>query len=194
MSQGPEPASQSWWKTLPGLLTAAAATITAITGLIVAVHQTGFFDHGPQPSTQVRTQPAGANPSTQTPSSANQTASRPLVLPANTEVHSGQSVYKLLSARLDPYSPGQVSLHFKVRMSNEDRFNANFWSASFRLRVNDNLQPPANDLNELIPAQSTKEADIEFVVPTDTTTVGLQMGAVGEDAPAITIRLQDLKQ
>jgi hypothetical protein len=79
-------------------------------------------------------------------------------------------------------------------MSNEDRFNANFWSASFRLRVNDNLQPPANDLNELIPAQSTKEADIEFVIPADTATVGLQMGTVGEDAPAITIRLQDLKQ
>jgi hypothetical protein len=194
MSQGPEPASQSWWKTLPGLLTAAAATITAITGLIVAVRQTGILDHGSQPSIQARTLPAEANPSVQTPSSANQPASRPLILPANTEIHSGQSVYKLLAASFGPYSPGQASLHFKVRMSNEDRFNANFWSASFRLRLNDNLQPPVNDLNELIPAQSTKEADIEFVVPADTTTVGLQMGAVGEDAPAITIRLQDLRQ
>ena len=115
MSQGPEPASQSWWKTLPGLLTAAAATITAITGLIVAVHQTGFFDHGPQPSTQVRTQPAAPNPSTQMPSSANQTGSRLLVLPANTEVHSGQSVYKLLSARLESLlsGPGLPALQGK---------------------------------------------------------------------------------
>jgi hypothetical protein len=41
MAEQPKP--QSWWQTLPGILTAAAAIITAITGLVVALHQVGFF-------------------------------------------------------------------------------------------------------------------------------------------------------
>ena len=50
MSRDPESESKGWWQTLPGLLTAAAGIITALTGLLVAVHQTGFFDRSPQPS------------------------------------------------------------------------------------------------------------------------------------------------
>jgi len=34
---------QSWWQTVPGALTAAAGTITAVTGLIVALNQSGLF-------------------------------------------------------------------------------------------------------------------------------------------------------
>jgi len=34
---------QSWWQTLPGILTAVAAIITAATGLIVALNQAGVF-------------------------------------------------------------------------------------------------------------------------------------------------------
>ncbi len=48
MGQDTTPESKGWWQTLPGLLTAAAAIITAVTGLLVAVHQTGFFDRSPQ--------------------------------------------------------------------------------------------------------------------------------------------------
>ena len=31
-----------WWQTVPGILTAAAAIITAVTGLVVALHQIGL--------------------------------------------------------------------------------------------------------------------------------------------------------
>jgi hypothetical protein len=150
MSPEPEPDSQSWWKTLPGLLTAAAAIITAVTGLIVALHLAGLFDHTSQSAAQVRTQPTEANPTAQTgdptrtpPQSTNPTTSRPLTLPPNSEVHSGQYIYQLPSARLDPDAPGQLSIHFTVRMTNQDRFDANFWAASFAppgLR-----KPPAPD-------------------------------------------------
>jgi hypothetical protein len=34
---------QSWWQTLPGILTALATVITAIAGLITILYQTGFF-------------------------------------------------------------------------------------------------------------------------------------------------------
>jgi eukaryotic-like serine/threonine-protein kinase len=35
--------AKSWWQTLPGIFTAAAATLTAITGLILALNQIGVF-------------------------------------------------------------------------------------------------------------------------------------------------------
>ncbi len=35
--------SHSWWQTLPGILTAVAAIMTASTGLIVALNQAGVF-------------------------------------------------------------------------------------------------------------------------------------------------------
>jgi hypothetical protein len=38
-----EPKPQSWWQTLPGILTAMAGIITAIAGLVVALHQAGFI-------------------------------------------------------------------------------------------------------------------------------------------------------
>jgi hypothetical protein len=33
----------SWWQTLPGILTAAGAVITAVTGLVIALNQAGLF-------------------------------------------------------------------------------------------------------------------------------------------------------
>ena len=46
------PKSQGWWHTVPGVLTAVAAILTAVSGLIVALHQAGFFDRKQVPSPQ----------------------------------------------------------------------------------------------------------------------------------------------
>ena len=35
---------QGWWHTLPGILTAIAAVVTAVGGLLVALKQVGFFE------------------------------------------------------------------------------------------------------------------------------------------------------
>lgn len=43
MAEEPGP-QRSWWQTIPGLLAAAAGVITAITGLIVALHQVGIWE------------------------------------------------------------------------------------------------------------------------------------------------------
>jgi hypothetical protein len=45
--------SNRWWHTVPGILTAAAGTITAVAGLIVALQQAGLFD-GEQKASQVQ--------------------------------------------------------------------------------------------------------------------------------------------
>jgi hypothetical protein len=44
------PKPQSWWQTLPGVLTAVATIITAATGLIVALNQAGCFPPRPNPN------------------------------------------------------------------------------------------------------------------------------------------------
>ena len=41
MAEGQNPLG--WWQTLPGILTATATIITAVTGLIVALNQMGLF-------------------------------------------------------------------------------------------------------------------------------------------------------
>ena len=40
---GEEKSPQSWWATVPSLWTAAAGTITALSGLILALNQAGVF-------------------------------------------------------------------------------------------------------------------------------------------------------
>ena len=53
----------SWWQTLPGILTAVAATLTAVTGLVVALNQTGLLDRkkdsSGDPSTPAEAQATG---------------------------------------------------------------------------------------------------------------------------------------
>ena len=39
--------ARSWWKTLPGVLTAIAGILTATTGLLVALNQMGILPHKP---------------------------------------------------------------------------------------------------------------------------------------------------
>jgi hypothetical protein len=39
----PDSKSQSWWQTLPGLITAIAGTITAIEGLLAGLNQVGLL-------------------------------------------------------------------------------------------------------------------------------------------------------
>jgi hypothetical protein len=44
MPEGPK--APNWWQTLPGLVTAAAALITAVAGAIVGLYQAGIFRRG----------------------------------------------------------------------------------------------------------------------------------------------------
>ncbi|MGA9669706.1 MAG: hypothetical protein WBQ94_10875 [Terracidiphilus sp.] len=191
MSPDPESGSKRWWQTLPGLLTAGAAVITALGGLLVAIHQSGFFDRNPQPPalTQSASRPNEAKGAAVSVTAEDVTA-RPITLPEITEVASRQTVFKLLSVRLYPYSLDKVSVRFTVRMTNNGDDPANFWAASFRLSTNGSLQSPSNDLNKVVPAHSAQEGDVEFLVPANLSSVGLQMGDVGDGKPSIAIDLQ----
>lgn len=185
MSQDQQSESKAWWQTLPGLLTAIAAILTAFTGLLVALNQVGLF-HRAHPQAAPAQSIAPASGGTQ----AANPASVQLRLPANAEMHTEQAVYTLLSARLNPYSPNERMLDFTIRMTNNADYDANFWAASFRLLVNGTLQSPTGDLDEVVPGHGAREGEVEFLIPAGTSAVGLQMGDVGEGKPAITIALQ----
>ncbi|HBP89131.1 MAG TPA: hypothetical protein DD706_15700 [Nitrospiraceae bacterium] len=49
MSEEQKSKKQSWWQTLPGVLTAVATVITAMTGLIVGLQQAGYFSNTVDP-------------------------------------------------------------------------------------------------------------------------------------------------
>jgi hypothetical protein len=55
---GDEAKSQSWWQTLPGILTSITATITALAGLLAVIHQLGSSAKpaAPQPTAEVSSQ------------------------------------------------------------------------------------------------------------------------------------------
>ena len=195
-----KPKNTGWWETLPGILTATAAILTVVGGLIVAFHQAGFFDRTSQKAPQVQNEtlkPQRATESTipsatKSPPSAS-TAPYIVTLPAVTEVRMGENVYKILAVRLDRYAPGKLSLKFDVRMSNNGRYGANFWGASFRLLVDGVPRAPDTFLDELVESHSAKEGVVEFVIPDTVNDVRLQVGEVGEGKPALPIPLKSEK-
>jgi hypothetical protein len=54
--------AQSWWQTLPGVLTAVVGIITAITGLVGVLYQAGFFQHRQQEPIPASSAPITAPP------------------------------------------------------------------------------------------------------------------------------------
>src|SRR5215217_4716628 len=135
MSQ--EPRSGSWWLTVPGVLTGLAAVITAVTGLAVGLHQISAPSSTEKASpekpaavtTQNNSKPSSASSDTttsQTPSS-DEASQESVALPAGMEVKlgGGEIVYKILSARLEPYNAEKRLLRFTVRCTATK--GANFW-------------------------------------------------------------------
>ena len=66
MTEKPPAATGSWWATLPGIVTGLAALVTAIAGLIGALHQTGLI--GGRFATEARQGEGAATRAPQSPS------------------------------------------------------------------------------------------------------------------------------
>ncbi|OQW40057.1 MAG: hypothetical protein A4S08_05665 [Proteobacteria bacterium SG_bin4] len=186
-----EQKSQKWWQTVPGLLSATAGLITAATGMIVALHQTGFLDkdsgHAPQAPSGSLAQPEtvqsdaapNARPNTAS-SSKSEVAQTSIALAAGSEVRLGNAVYKILAVQLDRYNVEKLSLRFTVRMTNNDRYPVNFWDESFRLLVDGAPLAPVSGLNKLLHSRSAEEGEIEFVIPVTAQSVALKIEHLNE--------------
>jgi hypothetical protein len=173
--------STPWWQTIPGALSALAAVLTAITGLIVVLR--------PAPTERTAAPPAVSHVengvvAASTPSNATPRAARQLALPNPVEVRlaHGDTVVRVLSARLEPYNTNARSLVLTVRYTNNGRYPANFWTATFRLLVDDVPRAPTNDLNKVVDGQSAAEGDVVFEIPATTRRVTLRILSGDEHA------------
>jgi hypothetical protein len=89
----------------------------------------------------------------------------------------GDIVYRILSARLEPYNAEKDALRFTIRCTNKGAYPMNFWDRSFRLLVDNVPRAPISGLNDIVDGQSAKEGDVVFEVPTGEDKVVLQISA-----------------
>ena len=185
------PAAPSWWQTIPGILTGVAALITAVTGLLVVFNRTGNRSEDVRPSTvsESRGTPP-ASPAASRPAGAAAAAARPVALPAINRVSlvGGAAVHTILSAQVEPLDQERRALKFVVRYTNGGRYPANFWSASYRLIVDDVPRAPTNFLDELVEPDSAKEGDVVFELPVGVKDVVLQISS-GDEKSRIPLKL-----
>jgi len=167
---------RNWWQTLPGVLTALAALVTALAGLLAAITQTGWF--GRQEATTVA--PSASGPPTHA-DAGTPAAPRPqaVALPAQRDYKLGPAVFKatftLLKAEVVPQTADRSALHVTLRMTNHDRYDKNFWDRSFRLLVGGVPVAPESQLNELVPGDSAKEGTIVFPIARGTPAATLRI-------------------
>jgi hypothetical protein len=173
-----EPRSPSWWQTFPGVLTAVAALITALTGLLVASHQAGWLrgpSSGPQAeSTEYRRdQGSGGGTETRSPRPTDTLAAD--LVPSMSQVTVSDATYNLLALRAESHNPQSFGLSITVRMTSHRRGGHNFWDASFRLLVDNVPRAPVSNLNKIVAEHSAEEGEIRFIVPRDAETLSLQI-------------------
>ena len=170
----------SWWQTLPGILTGLAAIITAVTGLFLAFNRTGT--HGDPVA--LTSSPSAAPVSHEAPRASSTSSSSGSAIPLP-DVHQvkladGGAVVTVLSARIEPVDAERRSLTFVVRYLNTGHRQANFWSSSFRLIVDDVPRAPTNFLDELVDGETAKEGTAVFELPNGVKNVVLQISSGDE--------------
>jgi hypothetical protein len=91
-----------------------------------------------------------------------------VVIPRVSEVAHRALIYTILSARVVPLGNGTGELRVRVRFSNEGRYDANAWDASFRLAAGGNVLSATSGLNEIAPGHSLTQGIVTFTIPADT--------------------------
>lgn len=116
-------------------------------------------------------------------------------LPAGMEVKTagGEGIYRVLSAKLEPFNTEKRMLRFLIRYTNNSPYNQSFTSASFRLKIDGIPRAPINSLVELVDSRSAQEGEVQFEVPAATRSVVLLIGESDKDATELPIDLSAAK-
>jgi hypothetical protein len=177
--------ARSWWRTLPGMFTAAAGLISAITGLVVAIGQLRPASHASS-----ATSTASAELSTPATSATDRPSQIRVQFPAGRHVEANGGLrYDVLSAGSRAGNTGRVTLALRIRLTNPSRFPANFWNASFRLRTGADTSKPTNFLDDVVDGGTTDTREIDFSVATTAGTAALLVGDDPAHAIAVPLRL-----
>jgi hypothetical protein len=178
----------SWWTTMPGMLTAVAALVTAGTGLLLGLNQIGVIGGSTTGSPTTTTSqghtsetPPDGGSGSPTASSSAPSSQFSVTLPYGQTIRVGEVAYQLVSAATRPDADGKLALTVSVRMINHGRYDANFWDANFRVIVGPDTYPASGGLNELVRGDSTKVGEVLFVLPDNTRTAVLKIKFVEGD-------------
>lgn len=157
---GEPPKSQSWWQTLPGILTALAAIMTASTGLIVALNNLGVFsrDSKSPTSTPTPTVVLSASPSAKSATSS------------STEVSAAAGVDELeqkLKAANIMLSTGGADEREKVRGYFEGPEAPYYLLAVSCIQIMENQRLKKTGYLDMIDKHFSKMGDESIYVPVD---------------------------
>lgn len=192
----------SWWQTLPGVLTAVAAILSAITALVVAVAQLPWFrSHKPGArDTTLETTPTqpqerkspGAVTSPSVPEPRHERA-----FPRDSQVRVATDRYEILRARLEPFSDDKLSLTLALRLTTGPRGGI-WYAGNFRLIADDVSLAPTRAPHRGVAGDAADEDSVTFAFPrktrratlriSDATTgvsssLPLDLSALGADLP-----------
>ena len=162
---------QNWWTTVPGLLTGLAGIVTAVTGLILALHQAGVMGPGKQTSERPLAVQGEAGASSEPKRggerSGGTTAADGISFPSGDAIQVGEGkervVYKVLSGRLEERSNDSLVLLLRIRVTNFTPYPV-FCGNSIRLLVDEAPRSPADTthLDTPIDTKSARDADTVF--------------------------------
>lgn len=91
-----------------------------------------------------------------------------VTLPLEEEIRSGDVDYEILGYEIRPDADSALALSLPIRATNHGPYAINFWDASFRLVVGEDVIAPSGELNELVEGDASKVGTVLFVIP-DTT-------------------------
>jgi len=100
-------------------------------------------------------------------------------IPRISEFADGSVIHTLISGGVTPR--GNVSLvRLRIRVTNEGRYDANFWDRSYRFLVGDQTLAPTSNLDEVVSAHAVKDGIVSFEVPAPAGKVALRVESQGD--------------
>jgi hypothetical protein len=131
-----------WWNTIPGIVTAVAAVITAGAGLLAALDHAGYIPHHAEDQPPPPAPPASI-----------------AVKVAGCEETLQDQISYALDIKRDP----DINCH--VTLINNGRTPLNLKDLSWRLVVDDVPKPPSAPVDLVVQPETAGQADFTFVVP-----------------------------
>jgi len=161
------PSKESFWKTLPGIITAIATLVTAVGGFIVILVQLGVFS--PAENTATSTIQQSALPPK---------VSTPTATPNLTAV-ADDIEYTILSKSTSEYSQAELRLLLNMKVSCKQT-SIGFTPDIFRLEIDGVKYAPHNELSsQWIANHADWKESLEFIIPKDLRSATLHVGQAG---------------
>ena len=131
--------------------------------------------------------PAASQPGAPAHASARGAFTAPLPLLRDHKL--GAATISFLKIEVAPRTTENDELRLRLRMTNHDRYDKNFWDQSFRLVLDGVPRAPESNLNEVVAGESAKEGDVLFVIPRGTTAAQLRI-RIGDQSTEVPLELQ----